>query len=87
MKKLDAKSMLANKIDLLPIVVSIWNIATGELAKRFAIEEGKTLEYPIVEMYYKNEKLKIQVFNELLVFYHFSVDISTNLQHLFLEGP
>lgn len=64
MKKNDAKSMMANKIDSIPIVVSIWNIATEELAKRFAFDEGKVLEYPIVEMYYKNEKLKVPMINE-----------------------
>lgn len=64
MKKLDAKSMLVNKVNSIPIVVSIWNIATGELSKRFAFDEGKILEYPIVEMYYKNEKLKVPMINE-----------------------
>jgi phosphoribosylaminoimidazole-succinocarboxamide synthase len=63
-KKLDAKSILANKINSIPIVVSIWNIATDELSKRFSFDEGKILEYPIVEMYYKNEKLKVPMINE-----------------------
>lgn len=63
-KKLDAKSILANKINPIPIVVSIWNIATDELSKRFSFDEGKILEYPIVEMYYKNEKLKVPMINE-----------------------
>lgn len=63
-RKLDATGFLARQLDMIPIVVSIWNIATGELAKRFDFEEGKILEYPIVEMYYKNEKLKVPMINE-----------------------
>lgn len=63
-KKVDSKSMLANNIISIPIMVSIWNVATGELAKRFAFDEGKILEYPIVEMYYKNEELKVPMINE-----------------------
>ncbi len=63
-RKVDDKSFLANRVDMIPIVVSIWNVATGELSKRFALDEGKVLEYPIVELYYKNEKLKVPMINE-----------------------
>lgn len=63
-RKVDSTSFAAKQLDMIPIVVSIWNIATDELAKRFDFEEGKILEYPIVEMYYKNEKLKVPMINE-----------------------
>ncbi len=63
-RKVDDKSFLAKRVDMIPIVVSIWNVATGELSRRFALEEGRVLEYPIVELYYKNEKLKVPMINE-----------------------
>lgn len=63
-RKIDDKSFLANRVDMIPIVVSIWNVATDELSKRFALDEGRVLEYPIVELYYKNEKLKVPMINE-----------------------
>lgn len=63
-RKIDGKSFLAKKVEMIPIVVSIWNVAASELSKRFALEEGRLLEYPIVEMYFKNEKLKVPMINE-----------------------
>lgn len=63
-KKIDEKSFLAKRVEMIPVVVSIWNVASSELSKRFAFEDGKLLEYPIVEMYYKNEKLKVPMINE-----------------------
>lgn len=63
-RKIDGKSLSAKRVEMIPIVVSIWNVASSELSKRFALEEGKLLEYPIVEMYLKNEKLKVPMINE-----------------------
>jgi phosphoribosylaminoimidazole-succinocarboxamide synthase len=63
-RKIDGKSFLAKRVEMIPIVVSIWNVASSELSKRFDLEEDKLLEYPIVEMYYKNEKLKVPMINE-----------------------
>jgi phosphoribosylaminoimidazole-succinocarboxamide synthase len=64
MKKIEAKSFSAKRVEMIPISVSIWNMASSDLSKRFALEDGQVLEYPIVEMYYKNEKLKIPMINE-----------------------
>lgn len=64
MRKIDGKSFSAKRVEMIPISVSIWNVASSELSRRFALEDGKLLEYPIVEMYYKNEKLKIPMINE-----------------------
>lgn len=63
-KKIDGKSFSAKHVEMIPVSVSIWNIASSDLSKRFALDDGKVLEYPIVEMYYKNEKLKIPMINE-----------------------
>ncbi|MFQ5583675.1 MAG: phosphoribosylaminoimidazolesuccinocarboxamide synthase, partial [Calditrichia bacterium] len=58
LQKLEDKKFVAKQVSPIPIIVTVWNIASGDLAKRFALEEGKILEYPIVEMYLKDDKLK-----------------------------
>jgi len=63
-QKVNDKSFLAKRTTSIPIIISVWNIATGDLAKRFAIENGKTLEYPVVEMFLKDEKLKMPMISE-----------------------
>ncbi|MCB0258469.1 MAG: phosphoribosylaminoimidazolesuccinocarboxamide synthase [Calditrichaeota bacterium] len=63
-KKLDSKSFLARKMEMVPMVVSVYNIASGDLAERLGIESGRVLEYPIVEMYYKDDKRKLPMINE-----------------------
>jgi len=63
-RKLDDKSFLAKKSEYIPIIVSIYNVASKSLAERFDIEEGKLLEFPIVEMYFKDEKQSNPMINE-----------------------
>jgi phosphoribosylaminoimidazole-succinocarboxamide synthase len=63
-RKLDEKSYLAKRVEVIPMIVSIWNIASGELTKRFALEDGKVLEYPVVEMYLKNPDLNNPMISE-----------------------
>ncbi|RMI26240.1 MAG: phosphoribosylaminoimidazolesuccinocarboxamide synthase [Calditrichaeota bacterium] len=63
-KKLDEKSFLANRMDMIPMIVAVYNIASKDLAERLGIEEGKVLEFPIVEMYYKDAKRKFPMINE-----------------------
>lgn len=63
-RKLDEKSYLAKRVETIPMIVSIWNLASGELTKRFALDEGKVLEYPVVEMYLKNPDLKNPMISE-----------------------
>lgn len=55
-RRIDGKSFLAKKMDMIPIVVSVHNFAAGDLVTRFGLEDGKRLEYPVVEMYYKTAK-------------------------------
>ncbi|MGH1362431.1 MAG: phosphoribosylaminoimidazolesuccinocarboxamide synthase [Calditrichia bacterium] len=60
----DAKSFVAKRLEMIPIVIAVYNLASKELAERFNIEEGKVLEFPIVEMYYKDEKGERPMINE-----------------------
>lgn len=63
-RKLDAKSFAAKRIDMIPMIVSVHNIADAELTERFGLDEGKVLEYPVVEMYYKDKAGKRPMINE-----------------------
>ena len=64
MKKLDDTSFAAKKADMIPIIISVYNMASKTLVDRFGIEEGKILEYPVVEMYYKDAKKQLPMINE-----------------------
>jgi phosphoribosylaminoimidazole-succinocarboxamide synthase len=63
-RKLDEKSFLAKRTELIPIIIAMYNVASASLADRLGIEEGKVLEYPIVEMYLNDEKKQRPMINE-----------------------
>jgi len=58
-RKLDDFSFLAKKVDMVPLSISVYNIAAKTLVDRFGMEEGKVLEYPVVEMYFKDKKKQL----------------------------
>jgi len=73
-EKIDDQSMLVTNLEIIPIRVMVRNIATGSLKRRYDIEEGKVLEYPVIEHYLKNDKLEDALVNE----YHcFAFGLST----------
>ncbi len=63
-KKHDEKSMLAKRLEMLPITFHIWNVAGDDLVERFGFEKYQVLEYPVIEMALKNEKLNFPFINE-----------------------
>lgn len=60
----DSRSFVARKLDMIPIEISVYNAASGDLAKRLAIEEGRLLEFPVVEMYLKKNDGEWTMINE-----------------------
>lgn len=64
LRRRDNTSIEAKKLDMIPITVHIWNLATNNLASRFGLEEGQPLEYPIIEFYLKNVELNNPMINE-----------------------
>lgn len=56
-KKVDDRTMLVKKLDIILIEVVTRNIAAGSLAKRLGWEEGRELPRPVVEFYYKDDAL------------------------------
>jgi phosphoribosylaminoimidazole-succinocarboxamide synthase len=62
--KLNDKDMQIKKSELLPLEIIVSNAAEKNLSKRFGINEGSLLNAPVVEYYYKNDKLKNPIVNE-----------------------
>jgi len=61
---LSDREMLVKKLDIVPVEVVMRNIATGSLVKRYGLEEGKELDYPVLEFYLKNDDLNDPMINE-----------------------
>ncbi|MEJ2049184.1 MAG: phosphoribosylaminoimidazolesuccinocarboxamide synthase [Calditrichota bacterium] len=64
LKKIDEKSMLVRKLEMIPIQLTIWNLASDSLAKRLGLKDGLLLNTPVIEMYLKNTKLKNPLIND-----------------------
>ena len=63
-ESLNENSMLCKKVQIIPLEVVVRNVATGSLTKRLGITEGQTLDFPIVEFYYKNDALNDPLVND-----------------------
>ena len=53
----DEKSMIAQKINIIPLEIVLRNIAYGSLCKETFIEPGTVLEKPLIDIYFKNDDL------------------------------
>ncbi len=49
--------MIAEKINVIPLEVVIRNIATGSLCRETPIKQGKILDPPLLDLYYKDDEL------------------------------
>ena len=63
-ERLNDREMLVKKLDIIPVEVVVRNIAAGSLCKRLGIEEGKALEPPTLEFFYKSDSLHDPMINE-----------------------
>lgn len=48
---------LVRKVEIIPLEVVVRNIAAGSLCARLGVEEGRILDEPIVEFFYKDDAL------------------------------
>jgi phosphoribosylaminoimidazole-succinocarboxamide synthase len=51
------REQLIRAVEMIPVEIVVRNIAAGSLSKRLGIEEGTQLPRPIIEFYYKDDKL------------------------------
>ncbi len=56
-RTLNMREQLVKSVEIIPIEVIVRNVAAGSLAKRLGLEEGKPLDFPIVEFSYKKDEL------------------------------
>jgi phosphoribosylaminoimidazole-succinocarboxamide synthase len=57
LKRLNMREQLVRAVEIIPLEIVVRNVAAGSLAKRLGMEEGTELPRPIVEYYYKDDKL------------------------------
>ena len=56
-RRLNDREMLCQRLDIIPVETVVRNIVAGSMAKRLGREEGELLPHPIVEYYYKSDRL------------------------------
>jgi phosphoribosylaminoimidazole-succinocarboxamide synthase len=64
-KELSERETLVKWVSIIQLEVVVRNIACGSLSKRLGWEEGRTLNKPIVEFYYKCDALDDPFINEM----------------------
>ncbi len=57
-RRLNMREQLVRMVEIIPVEVVVRNYAAGDISKRLGIPEGTALPRPIVEYYYKDEKLQ-----------------------------
>lgn len=60
----DSKFMVVHQTKIIPLEVVVRNFLAGSLAKKLSMEEGKQLNFPIVEFYYKSDELNDPFMND-----------------------
>jgi phosphoribosylaminoimidazole-succinocarboxamide synthase len=50
------KAMTCKRVDIIPIEVVVRNIATGSIVRQTTIEEGRIINWPLVEFYLKDDE-------------------------------
>ncbi|NQU06412.1 MAG: phosphoribosylaminoimidazolesuccinocarboxamide synthase, partial [Calditrichaeota bacterium] len=63
-KTLAPAEMLVKKVEIIPLEAVMRNIATGSLVKRLGFQDGVQLDYPIFELYLKDDDLGDPLVNE-----------------------
>ena len=56
-KRLNMREQLIRSVEIIPLEVVVRNYAAGSMSDRLGIKEGTHLPRPIVEFYYKDDKL------------------------------
>ncbi len=54
----DGNAMICEKLTMIPLEVVVRNSVAGSLAKKIGVAEGAEIKPPLVEFYYKNDKLE-----------------------------
>ncbi len=63
-KRISQNSILAKKVEIIPIEVVLRNVAYGSLCKQTDIKPGEILKQPLIDLYFKNDKLNDPLLTE-----------------------
>ncbi|MEM7497071.1 MAG: phosphoribosylaminoimidazolesuccinocarboxamide synthase [Pseudomonadota bacterium] len=63
-RRINMREQLIRACEIIPIEVVVRNVAAGSMSKRLGIEEGTALPRPIIEFYYKDDKLGDPIVSE-----------------------
>ena len=55
---IDNKSIIANKVKIIPLEVVLRNVAFGSICRQTNIEPGKVFQEPLIDFYLKDDSLK-----------------------------
>ena len=56
-RRVNMREQLIMACEIIPLEVVVRNISTGSISKRLGIKEGHVFSRPILEFYYKDDKL------------------------------
>jgi phosphoribosylaminoimidazole-succinocarboxamide synthase len=63
-ERISQTEMVVRRIKMYGIQVAVYNVATDGLTQRFALDEGRVLDYPIIEYHLKAPNLGNPMINE-----------------------
>jgi phosphoribosylaminoimidazole-succinocarboxamide synthase len=63
-KKLNERESLVKSLQMIPVECVVRNIAAGSFSRRLGIDEGKDLNPPVFEFFYKSDPLGDPMINE-----------------------
>jgi len=63
-KDLGGREMLIRRLEMIPAEIVMRNIVAGSLGERYGLEEGKELNFPIMELYLKNNERNDPMINQ-----------------------
>lgn len=63
-RQIDDRNSLVKNLKIIPVEVVVRNVIAGSLSQRVGMEEGITLDSPIIELYYKDDELHDPMINE-----------------------
>jgi phosphoribosylaminoimidazole-succinocarboxamide synthase len=56
-RRLNDREMICKRLEIIPVETVVRNIVAGSMAKRLGLDEGRELNFPVVEYYFKSDPL------------------------------
>ncbi len=66
--RISETEMLVKQLEMIPLTVRVFNVASNELAKRFGVKEGVMLNFPVIEHYLRSTERGVAWINEYHVY-------------------